>query len=110
MSYKSKLGIKDGILSWEIDTYFKRLGFYVTAMRPDYVDGQVYEKINMDVPSLRFDAIREDKRVNVFMNTNEVYVEHLDKLDGSLIHGGHHVFNEPPKTIEEVEDVLNKLV
>lgn len=110
MSYKSRLGITEDILSTEIDAYFRKLGFYVSVMKPDIVDEDVCAKLVMDAPALQFDARQEDRYIHVYMNANEVYVEHLDKVDSSLICGNHHVFSEPPKTIEEVEDVLNKLV
>lgn len=110
MSYKSKLGIKEDIISMEIDEYFKKLGFYVSIMKPDVVDEDLCRKLGMDAPALEFDARKDDKYIHVFMNANEVYVEHLDNVDSSLIFGDHHVFSETPKTIAEVEDVLNKLV
>lgn len=110
MSYKSKLGITEDILNSELDAYFKKLGFYVSEMSPDYINELIHDDLTMYAPALQFDARKEDKTIHVYMNAIEVYVEHLDNVDSSLIHSNKHTFTDTPKTIEEVEKVLNELI
>lgn len=119
MDWKEKLGIEQKetpeenakyIFDKQIDEYFLDLGFYEYKMNPRFMDGYDYEKLTHDAPVLRFDGDWDRGGTQrVFMNTNEIYVErqtNYRSFDGS----DYHKFENPPTSIQEIEEVLQKLI
>ena len=111
MSYKRKLGIKNGgyIFNREIDDHFKSMGFYDDTMNPRFMNGYDYDKLSVDEPVLRHDSDYNDGGViRVFMNTTEVYVE-VQTPYRSYEYSSYEKFEEPPTSIDEIEEVLDRL-
>lgn len=122
MSWKENLGIQspeceieeevDFIFNKEIDQYFKDLDFYENTMDPRFFDGYDPNVLETNSPVLRFDGNWDWDNSGVqrvFMNQREIYVERQTSyrsFDGS----SYYRFETPPTSIEEIEEVLNKVV
>lgn len=111
MGYKETLGIdNDYIFNKEVDAYFKNLEFYEDTMNPRFMGEYGYDNLTLDAPVLRFDSHdNEGYTTRIFLNKKEAYTEKQSPWR-SYDSSNHIAFPSPPKTIQEIEDVLDELV